>query len=111
LSTVNTAPQEVEMSQDITIRRATAADEAAIARVAALDSARAPKGATIVASVGGDVRAALPLDGGAPVADPFHRTAELVDLLRLHAARERAGRELDRARRRNPGAFLRARLA
>jgi hypothetical protein len=110
LSIVNTAPQEDEMSQEITIRRATTADEPDIARVAALDSARAPRGETVVASVGGDVRAALPLDGGQAVANPFHATAELVELLRLYA-RERAGRELDRARRRHPGAFPRARMA
>jgi hypothetical protein len=40
----------------------------------------------MVAEVGGTIRAALALDSGRVIADPFHRTAELIDVLRLRAA-------------------------
>jgi hypothetical protein len=58
----------------------------AIQRLAQLDSARLPSGAVLVAAVGGEPRAALPRDGGRPIADPFRRTAELVRLLELRRA-------------------------
>ena len=38
------------------------------------------------AAVGGVPIAALPLDGGPAIADPFKRTVELVSLLELRAA-------------------------
>ena len=41
-------------------------------------------GDVLVAYAGGDVRAALSVDSGRAVADPFYPSAELVDL--LHAA-------------------------
>jgi len=77
------------MTETITIRLATAADADAIRRIAALDSARAPEGAAAVAFVGDDLRAVLPLAGSRALADPFEPTAELVELLRLFAARVR----------------------
>src|SRR4051812_48108717 len=67
----------------ITIRQSTVFDRDAIERVAALDSGRVPTGRTLVALEDGQVRAVLPLDGGRPLADPFHHTAELVELLRV----------------------------
>jgi hypothetical protein len=73
------------MNNAITIRRSTTGDAAAVARIAALDSGNAPGGDAMLAFVGGELRAVLPLDGGRPLADPFHRTAELVELLR-HSA-------------------------
>jgi hypothetical protein len=82
------------MIQPIIIKRSTAADRTAMDELAALDSRRAPHGDALLAFVGTELRAALPLDGGAPIADPFHRTAELVDLLRLRAAPPRRQRSL-----------------
>jgi hypothetical protein len=70
----------------VVIRPATAADGAALARLAALDCASRPPGPLLVAAVDGEIRAALALAGDGAIADPFHRTAELVDLLRLRAA-------------------------
>lgn len=70
----------------VTLRYASAADALRVRRLAALDSARAPSGPLLVAEVDGRLRAALPLDGAAPIADPFYRGAELVQLLRLRAA-------------------------
>jgi len=77
------------MPESITIRRATAEDREAIRRVAALDSGEAPKGESMLALVGGELRAVLPLAGGRALADPFHRTAELVELLRVMAGGRR----------------------
>jgi hypothetical protein len=73
------------MREPLTIRRSTPDDRAAILGLAALDSRRAPEGDALLGFAGHQLRAALPLDGGAPVADPFHATAEIVDLLRLRA--------------------------
>jgi hypothetical protein len=70
----------------VTLRYAAAADAARLRELAELDSAEvAPLGPALVAEVDGRLRAALPLDGGAPIADPFHRGAELIELLRLRA--------------------------
>jgi hypothetical protein len=70
------------MNNSITIRRSTACDAAEIARIAALDSGHAPAGDSMLAFAGDELRAVLPLDGGRALADPFHRTADLVKLLR-----------------------------
>jgi hypothetical protein len=58
----------------------------AIERLARLDSAACPRGPVLVAAVDGEPRAAMPLAGGPAVADPFHRTVELVALLGMRVA-------------------------
>jgi hypothetical protein len=73
------------MFMALKIRQADPVDEAAITRLAQLDSADAPHGRLLVAESGDEVVAALPVDGGRPIADPFRNTAEVVDLLRLRA--------------------------
>ncbi len=70
----------------VTLRYGSAADRKRLRDLAALDSAAAPNGAVLVAEVDGRLRAALPLDGSEPIADPCHRGAELIDLLRVRAA-------------------------
>ena len=60
-----------------------------IERLAQLDSARRPSCPVLVAAVGGEPVAALPLDGGPAIADPFQRTAALVSLLELRIAQMR----------------------
>jgi hypothetical protein len=80
----------------IVIRRAAARDGGALARLAALDSAARPPEPLVVAEVEGEIRAALALGGGAVIADPFHSTAELVELLRLRASQLAAPREASR---------------
>ena len=70
----------------ISIRPAVAADGPALTRLAALDSAPVPFGSVLLAEVDGQPRAALAVRDGAVVADPFAPTAELVELLRVHAA-------------------------
>jgi hypothetical protein len=70
----------------VTLRYASAADEQRLRRLAELDSAEPLQGPALIAEVDGRLRAALPLGGGAPIADPFHRGTELVELLRLRSA-------------------------
>jgi hypothetical protein len=66
----------------LTIRMAVSADAEALVRLAQLDSVRPPAPVPmLVAEVGGELRAALPLDGGPAIADPFRRTAQLVAIL------------------------------
>ena len=73
----------------LTIRPADLADLAALDRLAALDSGSAPTGDVLVAEVGGELWAAVEIDSGAAIADPFRPSADLVELLRLHARGER----------------------
>ena len=73
-------------STEITIRTARAEDRAELARVAARDTHELPEGKLLVAKVGSDVRAAISLENGTIIADPFHRTAELVAMLKIRAA-------------------------
>jgi hypothetical protein len=70
----------------LTLRYASAADSERLRRLAELDSAEPPSGETLIAEIDGRIRAALPLDGSQPIADPFHRGADLIELLRLRAA-------------------------
>ena len=70
-------------------------------RIAALDSRRVPRAPLLVAETRGDVRAALSLQDGDAIADPFHPTRDLLELLRAHAA----GTALSR-----PGLLARVRL-
>ncbi len=74
-------------SSSVTIRLARSADEAALVRLAALDSQRPLTGERIVAEDAGTIRAALALEGGRVVADPFLSTSDEVALLRLRADR------------------------
>jgi hypothetical protein len=72
---------------EITIRPAYADDYRALLRLAALDSADNPPPAPlIVAEVDGELRAALSRRDGSAIADPFHPTLHLLELLRAHAA-------------------------
>jgi hypothetical protein len=82
----------------LTIRQADAHDGYAIHRLAAMDSAHAPSGEVIVAEVGGELWAAVEVDTGAAIADPFRPSGELVDLLRFHAEGERRERQTRRPR-------------
>ena len=69
----------------VAIRPAQTADEPAIERLAQLETAAAPCGELLLAEADGEVVAALPVNGGRPLADPFRRTAAVVELLALRA--------------------------
>ena len=76
------------MSEPITITHSTEADVPSVRRLAALDDRRPPHGPALLAYVGGELRAAVGLLDGQAVADPFHLTADIIDLLRLQARQE-----------------------
>ncbi len=106
------ASDHVGMHSTIAIRNATTGDGPALSRLAALDSAPVPSGEVVLAEVDGELRAAVSVATGRVVADPFAPTAELADLLRLHAARARtAGGTRRRERSHRLGLPRRARLA
>jgi hypothetical protein len=71
--------------QAVTIRRATAADCAALERLAQLEGRPAPNGAALVAEVGRRILAARWLGDRVTLADPFAPTGELVTLLETRA--------------------------
>ncbi len=87
----------------LTIRLAGPADASAITGLARLDSSRAPRGEVLLAEVGDELWAALSLEDGHAVADPFRPSGDLVFLLlersrELHRSRRRERRGLRRLR-------------
>jgi hypothetical protein len=78
-------PAAERQSDPVTIRHAQPADLRSLQRLAALDSRRLPSGELFVAEVGEQLVAAVSIDTGAVIADPFEPTAAIVDLLRVHA--------------------------
>lgn len=89
--------------ETLTIRLAVSADTPALRRLAELDSAPQPEPVPmLVAEVGGELRAALPIGGGPAIADPFQRTAELIAMLSQRARQLEPSASLWPARRRRP---------
>ena len=88
---------------EITIRSSRPADALVIDRLATLDSAEPLAGAALLAEVCGKPVAAMELASGRAVADPFRRTADVLELMRMHRATV-----TPRSRR---GRFVRPRLA
>ncbi len=93
----------------IVIRHASDADTRLLADLALLDDRAPLSGYALIAEVDGVARAALDLHDGSVAADPFARTAELVELLRSARPRHpRRRRQLAaRTRRLAPAAGLR----
>ena len=79
------------MTGAITIRSSTESDVPAIRDLALLDGGGAPVGDALLAFVDGELRVAVGRADGAAVADPFHLTADVVELVRARAARAPAG--------------------
>ena len=76
------------------LRYAVPADADAVARLAEVDSSRAPRGVVLLAEVEGELWAAVSVDDGHAVADPFRPTGELVHRMMATARRvRRAERE------------------
>jgi hypothetical protein len=71
--------------ETVVLRLSRVRDDAALDTLARLEGRPVPAGCHVVAEIGGEVVAALPLDGGAPLADPFRPTAHLLPLLELRA--------------------------
>ena len=106
--TVATAPGPGDSEPgEVIIRRASASDSPALIRLAALDgdrragqvlAASADRHAVLVAEVDGELEAALAVDSGVSVADPFRASAPHRQLLALRA-RQLAGAAPRRGRR------------
>ena len=79
------AVEPPELPEAVLVRHAVARDESPIRAIARLDDRRMPGGPFIVAELGGEIVAAMSLKTRAVVADPFRRTADATDLLRLRA--------------------------
>jgi hypothetical protein len=69
----------------LTIRFADSLDALNLVRLAVLDSSEPLELPALVADVEGELRAALSLVDGSAIADPFHPTIELVELLSTRA--------------------------
>ena len=74
---------------NITIRHSTEVDGAELTRLAALDSQDVPAGDSLLAYVGDELRAAVPVKGRGALADPFHLTGDVIELLRFRARQEK----------------------
>jgi len=90
-------------NSSLILRPATSADAADLERLAGLDSARPLAGDVMLAHADGRLRAAISLESGRSVADPFYPSLELVPLLRAAAGerprRSRSWRRTQRAAR------------
>jgi hypothetical protein len=73
--------QSVPAGAAVTIRYAHPEEADALAALAELDSSHAPSGVVIVAAVQGTLWAAVSLDDGHVIADPFRPSGELAFLL------------------------------
>jgi hypothetical protein len=93
---------EAAEDDGLTVRAATQRDREAVRLLAALEGLPMPQGVVLVAEVHDDVVAALPLDGGRALADPFRPTKHLVALLELRAKQLRTDGPRPRRRRRLP---------
>jgi hypothetical protein len=71
--------------QQITLRRAVDCDRRALTRLAQLDSTRLPDDDFLLGEVAGEPWAAIGIQTGVVVADPFRPTADLEELLRMRA--------------------------
>jgi hypothetical protein len=87
--------------EHISIRRASSSDAEALHRLAALDSKRLPAGEHLIADVDGEPWAAVSLQTGEVVADPFLPTAHVAELLQVRVERMQ-GSVRRRARRPRP---------
>jgi hypothetical protein len=74
------------MDTSITIRAAGPQDVDALRRLAQRDTRALPDGELLIALINGEARAAISLTNGETVADPFHRTEELVGMLTVRSS-------------------------
>jgi hypothetical protein len=80
------------VTEPITIRHSSEGDRDRVLELAQLDGRPAPAGDTLLAEVEGRLWAAVGVEDGAAVSDPFEPAAEVEWLLQLRAEQERAGR-------------------
>jgi hypothetical protein len=82
------------VKRPVIIRICGPADERALRRLAGRDTARPLEGRILAAQIEDELLAAICLETGRVVADPFSHTAGLVDLLRARAAQLESARDL-----------------
>lgn len=82
----------------IALRLAQQDEGDAVVRLAALDGVKPLEGPVLLALADGEPVAALSLDDGRVAADPFHSTAEAVELLQVRAHRRSDRRRFARLR-------------
>lgn len=80
-----TRSRKHDRTAGVRVRRFTERDIDGIRRLSALDDKPVPTGGVLVAELAGELVAALPLDGGEALADPFKPTADIVAMLQLRA--------------------------
>jgi hypothetical protein len=68
-----------------TIYEAMPAHRSELEHMAALDSRRLPEGRMLIGEIDGVPAAAISLEGGHLIADPFRRTSHLTAILRMRA--------------------------
>ena len=73
------------LNDAITLRHAVPEDAPTLTQLAQLDCAIVPPSPLLVAEVGGQARAAISLRDGSTIADPFHRTLAVLELLAARA--------------------------
>jgi len=99
MSNTDATHHNLVLPAEVTIRAATADDRAELERLAGLDSTRLPAGPMLVAEVGDEFRAAYSVSERRAIANPFRRTAELVELLAMRAKQLNRGGRRRRRRR------------
>jgi hypothetical protein len=72
------------------VRQATASDEATLERIAALDGQRPLSGSVLLGEIDGKPAAAVSIDDGRVIADPFQLTAQLVLVITMRRRALRA---------------------
>ena len=91
-------PGTILSMTNLTIRSATAADTAALTRLAALDSSEIPTCDIFLAEQDERLIAAVSARDGAAIADPFTRSADAVEILRRRARQVTGARVQPRRR-------------
>jgi hypothetical protein len=81
-----------DVTEPITIRHSADGDRARVVELSQLDGRPAPIGDLLLAEVGGKLWAAVGIDDGAAVSDPFEPAGEVEWLLQMRAEQERAMR-------------------
>jgi hypothetical protein len=79
------SPPPVAAERNVTLRFGVPADQNRLARLATLDSSKPPAPPILLAEADGHLLAALALSDRTVIANPFHPTADLVDLLSARA--------------------------
>src|SRR5437764_5165732 len=75
--------QPATTTESVVLRLRSVQDDDALERLATLEGLPLGEGNYVLAQVAGVVVAALPLNGGRPLADPFRPTAHLMPLLEM----------------------------